>query len=125
MSSTRRDLLILLAWTGLLLASSQIHPSFMAHDEGNYALESRFMLESGEWLGRQLWGNVLYTHGILLNWLIMLSYQLFDLPNLSPDWAVRAARLPTLMACLLSVTLTYALGKQIFARQRWPYARSC
>ncbi|MEM8504322.1 MAG: glycosyltransferase family 39 protein [Cyanobacteria bacterium P01_D01_bin.1] len=124
MPSTRRDLLILLAWTSLLLASSQIHPSFMAHDEGNYALESRFMLESGEWLGRQIWGNVLYTHGILLNWLIILSYQIFDLPNLSADWAVRVARLPTFIACLLAVTLTYDIGKQICARQQWPYAKA-
>ncbi len=105
-----------------MIASSQTHPSFMAHDEGNYALESRFMLESGKWLGRQTWGNVLYTHGILLNWLIMLSYQLFDLPTLSADWAVRIARLPTIIACLLAVALTYDIGEQIFARQRWRYA---
>ncbi len=107
-----------------MLVSSQTHPSFMAHDEGNYALESRFMLESGEWLGRQTWGNVLYTHGILLNWLMMLSYQLFDLPNLNADWAVRIARLPTFIACLLAVVLTYDVGRQVFARQRWRYARS-
>ncbi|MBE9059948.1 glycosyltransferase family 39 protein [cf. Phormidesmis sp. LEGE 11477] len=107
-----------------MLASSQVHPSFMAHDEGNYALESRFMLESGEWLGRQTWGNVLYTHGILLNWLIMLSYRLFDLPSLSAEWAVRVTRLPTFIACLLAVALTYDVGRQIFARQRWPYAQA-
>ncbi len=107
-----------------MIASSQTHPSFMAHDEGNYALESRFMLESGEWLGRQTWGSVLYTHGILLNWLMMLSYQLFDLPSLSADWAVRIARLPTFIACLLAVVLTGDVGKRIFARQRWRYAIS-
>ena len=109
-----------------MLASSQTHPSFMAHDEGNYALESRFMLESGEWLGRQTWGNMLYTHGILLNWLIMLAYKLFGVASLGSnwgtDWVVRVARLPTFIACLLAVALSCDLGRQIFARQRWTYA---
>ncbi|EDX85525.1 dolichyl-phosphate-mannose-protein mannosyltransferase [Synechococcus sp. PCC 7335] len=124
MQLDRRNLLILFGWTALLLASSQVYPSFMAHDEGNYALESRFMLESGEWLGRRFWDSVLFTHGILLNWLIMLSYQLFDLPSLSADWAVRVTRLPTFSACLLAVALTYMVGKQIFEQQRWPYAQN-
>ena len=124
MLPARRDLLILFGWTALLIASSQVHPSLMAHDEGNYALESRFMLESGEWLGRQTWGTVLYTHGILLNWLIMLCYQLFDLSNLSADWAVRVTRLPTFMACLLAVALTYDTGKQIFLRQQGAYSQN-
>ncbi|MEL6262589.1 MAG: glycosyltransferase family 39 protein [Cyanobacteria bacterium J06626_6] len=119
-----QDILCLLGWAGLLILSSQIYPSLMAHDEGNYALESRFMLTSGEWLARQSWGELTYSHGILLNWLIMICYQLFGTgAAVSAEWAVRIARLPTMLACMGAVLLTYDIGKMLFAQQVWGYAK--
>ncbi|MEL6472058.1 MAG: glycosyltransferase family 39 protein [Cyanobacteria bacterium J06623_4] len=119
-----QDILCLLGWAGLLILSSQLYPSLMAHDEGNYALESRFMMASGEWLARQSWGELTYSHGILLNWLIMICYQLFGTgAAVSAEWAVRIARLPTMLACLGAVLLTYDIGKMLFARQDWGYAK--
>ncbi|MEO1619680.1 MAG: glycosyltransferase family 39 protein [Cyanobacteria bacterium J06632_3] len=124
----RRDIFYLLGWAGLLIVCSQFYPSLMAHDEGNYALESRFMLESGEWLARQSWGVETYSHGILLNWLMMVGYQLFGVGDqvstlAGASWAVRIARLPTMLACLGTVMLTYDIGRLLFARQRWRYAQ--
>jgi 4-amino-4-deoxy-L-arabinose transferase-like glycosyltransferase len=113
---TRRDISLLLGWAALLLGCSLVQVSLMAHDEGNYAAESRFMLASGNWLARQWWGEPTYSHGILLNWLMLVGYRLFGVSD-------RVARLPSLLACLSAVVLTYDIGKMLFARQPWPYAK--
>ena len=114
-AAARLDIWLLLGWAGLLLACSLIQTSLMAHDEGTYAAESRFMLESGQLLARQWWGTPTYSHGILLNWLMIASYRLFGVSD-------RAARLPGVLACIASVILTYDIAKMLFARQPWPYA---
>lgn len=111
------DRWLLLGWSGLLLACSLIQTSLMAHDEGTYAAESRFMLASGQLLARQWWGVPTYSHGILLNWLIIASYKVFGVSD-------RVARLPDVLACMASVVLTYDIGKILFANQPWPYAAS-
>ena len=114
-ASTRLDIWLLLGWSGLLLACSLLQTSLMAHDEGTYAAESRLMLESGQLLARQWWGTPTYSHGILLNWLMIAGYQLFGVSD-------RAARLPDVLACVASVVLTYDISKLLFASQPWPYA---
>ena len=113
----RQDILLLLGWSGLLIVCSLLHMSLMAHDEGNYAAESRFMLTSGNWLARQWWGTPTYSHGILLNWLILVGYRLFGVSD-------RVARLPSILACIGSVLLTYDIGKTLIAAQPWPYAKA-
>ncbi|WP_170944103.1 glycosyltransferase family 39 protein [Leptolyngbya sp. BC1307] len=115
-ATARRDILLLLAWSGLLLTCSLLQMSLMAHDEGNYAAESRFMLESGNWLARQWWGTPTYSHGILLNWLILVGYRLFGVSD-------RIARLPSVLACIGSVLLTYDIGRTLIAAQPWSYAK--
>ncbi|MEM9091097.1 MAG: glycosyltransferase family 39 protein [Cyanobacteria bacterium P01_F01_bin.53] len=112
-SPAQKDILLLLGWAGLLLACSFWHPSLLAHDEGTYAAESRFMLNQGNWLARDWWGEPTYSHGIFLNWLIMLGYLLFG----QRDWV---ARLPSVLACLVSVVLTYDIAKTLIASQPWP-----
>ncbi|OLP15632.1 hypothetical protein BST81_25090 [Leptolyngbya sp. 'hensonii'] len=96
--------LLLLTWIGLLLLSGCWHQSLMAHDEGNYALEARFMVESGDWLARLFWGNPVYTHGIALNWLIAVGYTLFGISD-------GVARLPSLIACLLSTFFLFEISR--------------
>ncbi|MEL6814974.1 MAG: glycosyltransferase family 39 protein [Cyanobacteria bacterium J06598_3] len=108
-----KDILILLGWTALLLACTFLHPSLLAHDEGTYAAESRFMLNQGNWLAREWWGTPTYSHGIFLNWLIMIGYTLLG----QRDWV---ARLPSVIACLASVVLTYEIAKTLIASQPWP-----
>ncbi|MGC1305948.1 MAG: glycosyltransferase family 39 protein [Phormidesmis sp.] len=116
-NTSQKDILWLLAWAGILLVCSLTHTSLMAHDEGNYAAESRFMLDSGSWLARQWWGTPTYSHGILLNWLMMVGYALFGVSD-------RVARLPSIFACMASVVLTYDIAKILCASQPWPYAKS-
>ncbi|MGB3293544.1 MAG: glycosyltransferase family 39 protein [Phormidesmis sp.] len=116
-ASTCADVWLLLGWSGLLLGCSLLQTSLMAHDEGTYAAESRFMLESGQLLARQWWGQPTYSHGILLNWLIIAGYQVLGVSD-------RVARLPDILACMASVVLTYDIGKILFASQPWPYAKA-
>lgn len=104
---------MLLGWTALLLACTFLHPSLLAHDEGTYAAESRFMLNQGNWLAREWWGTPTYSHGIFLNWMIMVGYTLLG----QRDWV---ARLPSVVACLASVVLTYDIAKTLIVSQPWP-----
>lgn len=112
-SDTQKDILLLLGWALLLLACSFWHPSLLAHDEGTYAAESRFMLNQGNWLAREWWDMPTYSHGIFLNWLIMVGYLLFGQHDV-------VARVPSVLACLASVVLTYDIAKFLIASQPWP-----
>jgi 4-amino-4-deoxy-L-arabinose transferase-like glycosyltransferase len=96
--------LSLLLLTLPLLLFSSGSDSLMAHDEGSYALQARWILESNNWLAPQNWGIPNYDRTIGIQWLIALSYQLFGISEFS-------ARLPSIIACVLSVLLTYEIGK--------------
>lgn len=103
-----RSILILITLPLLLLNGS--HHSLLAHDEGFYAVQARWIWESGDWLTPQWWGTPVYDRTIGLQWLMALSYQLFGLNEFS-------ARLPSTIACICSVLLTYEIGKILFDRQ--------
>ena len=82
----------------------------MPHDEGYYAIQARWIWESGDWLTPQWWGTPIYDRTIGLQWLIALAYSLFGLNEFS-------VRLPSAIACLVSVLLTYEIGKILYDRQ--------
>jgi 4-amino-4-deoxy-L-arabinose transferase-like glycosyltransferase len=82
----------------------------MPHDEGYYAIQARWIWESGDWLTPQWWGTAIYDRTIGLQWLIALAYHLFGLNEFS-------VRLPSAIACIISVLLTYEIGKILFDRQ--------
>jgi 4-amino-4-deoxy-L-arabinose transferase-like glycosyltransferase len=92
----------------LLLTSHQ--QSLLAYDEGYYADQARWIWETGDWLTPQWWGQPIYDRTIGLQWLIALAYHLFGLNEFS-------ARLPSTIACILSILLTYEIGKILFDRQ--------
>lgn len=115
---TFQHLALLLLATALLLGTSLVRMSLMPHDEGNYAAESRFMFNTGEWLARRWWNDITYSHGILLNWLMLVGYSLFGVSD-------RVARLPSVLACLSAVVLTYDIGKTLFASQPWGLGLDC
>ena len=83
------------------------HQSLLAHDEGFYAVQARWIWESGDWLTPQWWGKPIYDRTIGIQWLMALSYHLFGLNEFS-------ARLPSTIACIFSVLLTYELGLILF-----------
>jgi 4-amino-4-deoxy-L-arabinose transferase-like glycosyltransferase len=100
-----RSSLILITLSLLLLNGG--HPSLLAHDEGYYAVQARWIWETGDWLTPQWWGKSIYDRTIGIQWLIALSYHLFGLNEFS-------ARLTSTISCIVSVLLTYEIGKILF-----------
>jgi Dolichyl-phosphate-mannose-protein mannosyltransferase len=97
----------LLLLTFPLLLFNPAHQSLLAHDEGFYAVQARWIWETGDWLTPQWWGKPIYDRTIGLQWLIALAYHLFGLNEF-------AVRLPSTIACVCSVLLTYEIGKILF-----------
>lgn len=83
--------------------------SFIAHDEGYYALQARWALEQNEWLTPLWLGAPAFDRTMTLQWLIALSYRLFG----STAWA---AHLPGLLAAVASLWLTHALATELAPR---------
>jgi 4-amino-4-deoxy-L-arabinose transferase-like glycosyltransferase len=100
----------LLIVTVPLLFLNGHHQSLLAYDEGYYAVQARFIWETRDWVTPQLWGLPIYDRTIGLQWLIALAYHLLGLSEYS-------ARLPSMVACIVSVLLTYEIGKILFTRQ--------
>ncbi|MBP9516705.1 glycosyltransferase family 39 protein [Veillonella sp.] len=68
--------------------------------ESNYALTAKEMVESGNWLSPQIYGQFWYDKPIMIYWLIALCYKIFGIV----DWA---ARLPSAFFGALSVATLY------------------
>ena len=80
--------------------------SFLAHDEGYYALQARWIQQSGQWLAPLWWDQPLYDRTIGAPWLIATSQQLLG----ASAWA---AHLPSLLAAAASLVITAQLGRQL------------
>jgi len=88
----KRPLLVALLALPLLLSLAP--RSLLAHDEGFYALQARWIIESGDWLTPQSWGTPLYDRTIGVQWLIAASSTVFGLGNFAvhlPGWLAAAA----------------------------------
>ncbi len=83
----------------LLIRSEQ--QSLMAHDECVYAVQARSILELGDWVNPG--GDFPYDRTIGIQWLITLGYMLFGVSE-------GTARLPSFIASVVSVLLTYNIG---------------
>jgi 4-amino-4-deoxy-L-arabinose transferase-like glycosyltransferase len=90
-------------WAGLFLLLRSPQQSFLAHDEGYYAQQARWILENRDWLTVAWWGDVVFDRTIALQWLMAISYSLFGRSE-------AAARLPATLASLGAVLLTWRLG---------------
>lgn len=93
--------LTLLFWVAPLLLLKSPQQSLMAHDEGIYALHAKAIVNLGDWI--RPGGTFSYDRTLGIQWLIAASYMLF---GISED----SARLPSAIACLFSVLLTYKIG---------------
>ncbi|ASC73137.1 Undecaprenyl phosphate-alpha-4-amino-4-deoxy-L-arabinose arabinosyl transferase 2 [Halomicronema hongdechloris C2206] len=100
----------LLGWQGVLLLASNWHASLMAHDEGWYATLAMGLVRLGDWLTPRWWGQLMYDKTSGIHWLIATAYSLFGISEVT-------ARIPSMVACLLSVCLTYAIGYRLLHRQ--------
>ncbi len=102
--------LTLLFLTLPLLLFSNGNQSLLAHDEAYYATQARSILETQDWLTPQWWGTPNYDRTIGIQWLIALAFQFFGINEFS-------VRLPSIIACTISVLLTYEIGKILLNRQ--------
>ncbi|MEN9205330.1 MAG: hypothetical protein Q6K70_05940, partial [Thermostichales cyanobacterium DRC_bins_46] len=96
-------------WLVLYLLPLLVPPaqgSLMAHDEGYYALQGRWIVETGDWLTPQWWGEPLFDRTIGLQVLMALSFALWG----RSEWS---ARLPSLLAAGVSSGLLVWIGRQL------------
>ena len=96
----------LVLWAGFFLLLRSPEQSLMAHDEGYYAQQARWILAHQDWVTVGWWGDVVFDRTIAVQWLIALSYQLLGRSE-------AAARLPTAVASLGAVILTWRLGTRL------------
>ncbi len=80
--------------------------SFLAHDEGYYALQARWIAQSGQWLAPPWWDQVVFDRTIGLPWLIAAAYGLLG----QAPWV---AHLPSLLAAAASLLLTAAIARRL------------
>jgi 4-amino-4-deoxy-L-arabinose transferase-like glycosyltransferase len=100
----------LILWIVPLLFFSNGQDSFMPQDEAMYAVRARWMLESGDWITPQSWGELVYEKTPGSYWLMAFFYTLFDISEAT-------SRLPAQIACILSLLLTYEIGKMLLNRR--------
>ena len=82
-------------------------PSLWDLDEGNNAEAAREMLDCGNWVVPTFNYQLRVDKPALLYWLQIGAYRLFGINEL-------AARLPSALAALAAVAMTYELGRHLF-----------
>ena len=101
-----RDLLILLVLCYAAFWWNLGKLGLVDPDEPFYALSSREMVQSGDWMTPQIFGAPQFEKPILYYWLVAGSYRIFGESE-------AAGRLPTAVASTLLVLLTYAFGRRL------------
>jgi len=84
--------------------------SYIAFDEGFYALQARWILEKGNWTIPLWWGEYVLDRTIGLQFLIAKSQDLFGRN-------IFAAYLPTTVASILMLFITYKLHEELFNKK--------
>ncbi len=84
--------------------------SYIAFDEGFYALQARWILEKGNWIVPLWWDEYVLDRTIGLQFLIAKSQELFG-QNFF------AAYLPTTIASILMLFITYKLHEELFDKK--------
>lgn len=100
--------LLAIVWA-LLCLPNLGGPSLWDIDEGNNANAAREMYESGDWVVPYFNARMRYDKPALLYWLQASAYGVFGINELS-------ARLPSALAALLTILVTYELGRSAFGR---------
>ncbi|MBC6435537.1 glycosyltransferase family 39 protein [Nostoc sp. HG1] len=95
--------LTLLLWVLPLVLLRSEQQSLMAHDEGIYAAQARSILQTGDWVSVQWGSEPGFDRTIGIQWLIAACYLIFGTSE-------GTARLPSAIAFVLSVLLTYRIG---------------
>lgn len=99
------------ALAAVALAPGALSRELMAPDEPRFALVAREMAEAGEWLVPRLGGQTYLNKPPLLFWLELVSFRVLGGPSEA------AARLPSLLAALVTVALTHRAGRRWFGEK--------
>ncbi len=84
--------------------------SYIAFDEGFYALQARWILDKGNWLIPLWWDKYVLDRTIGLQFLIAKSQEIFGRN-------IFAAYLPTTIAAILMLFITYKLHEEFFDKK--------
>src|SRR5436190_14051814 len=99
--------LLLIVVSGGLFLPNLGAPSLWDIDEGNNAEAAREMLEADNWRLPTFNYQLRVDKPALLYWLQILGYRTFGVGEF-------AARLPSALAAMATVLLTYELGRRMF-----------
>src|SRR5579885_733270 len=99
--------LLLVAVCDVLYLPNLGGPGLWDIDEGNNSECAREMFDSGDWVVPHFNGLLRVDKPALLYWLQATAYRQFGVNEFS-------ARLPSVLASLLAVLLTYELGRRLF-----------
>ncbi len=101
---------VVLICQGVLLLLCNVKTSLMAHDEGWYTTLALGMVRNQDWLTPTWWGQLMYDKTSGLHWLIATSLSVFGATE-------TAARLPSGIACLISIGLMYCIGVSLLGER--------
>ena len=93
----------LVIWIVPLLIFNNGEHSLIAHDETTYAIRSRWMLESGDWITPQSWSELAYEKTPGFYWILASIYRVFDINEVT-------SRLPSQVASVFSIFLVYEIA---------------
>ena len=105
-----RDLFILLVVCLLVFWARLGHLGLIDPDEPFYALTAQEMLESGDWVTPQIFGEPQFEKPIFFYWMTALCFKAFGIT----EWA---ARVPSALPATLLVFLVYAFATRMFSRR--------
>ena len=100
----------LIIWIVPLLLFNNGQHSLMPQDEAMYAVRARWMLESGDWITPQSWGELVYEKTPGFYWLLAAFYKIFGISEIT-------SRLPAQIACIFSLLLTYEIAVILLNRR--------
>ncbi len=85
--------------------------SYIAQDEGYYALQAKWILESGKWLAPVWWNDISFDRTVSIQWAIAISQKLFG-EN------IFFAHLPSLISGIICLYFTYKLSEELTGYDR-------
>lgn len=95
-------IILLFAYNGSLLITDSV--------ESNYALTAKEMVQSGDWLSPQIYGNYWYDKPIMFYWLTAIYYKLFGFTEF-------ASRFSPALFGLLGIILAAWGGKKLYSER--------
>ena len=84
--------------------------SYIAQDEGYYALQARWMIEKGNWIAPHWWNDVVFDRTIGVQWLIALTQKFVGINIFS-------AHIPSIISSIITLILTYELSKELIGKK--------